>query len=426
MSPELRLVADLVARETGIVVRDPQLPALAAALSRLGPGMNAGSFLLEADSLASDVALIGRLIDEVTVKETYFFRELRELESIDWQRMREIAEARGSATVRVWVSACATGEEAYTIAILASEAFGTASPPISILATDVSGAALARAQEARYSERSLRQLPPALLERYFTRDGAHHVARHTLKSLVRFRHHNLVSDPAPPTGEVPFEVVACRNVLIYFDGETVERVIASLETAVRDSGRLILGAADRISGTASRLGRAAAATAGGAGPADRRRTRRKPARDLRRPLGREPGTPRRRVEDRIEDALLAADAGDLPGAIEIIGKALEKDPLNASSYFVRGLAELGQGHARSAEDSFRRALYFDPTFGLAAFQLGRAHDSTGDGKAARRAYEQALRTLDADDERHRLIMDQVDIGDVAGACRRRLQQLSAG
>ena len=73
--------------------------------------------------------------------------------------------------------------------------------------------------------------------------------------------------------------------------------------------------------------------------------------------------------------------------------------------------------------SLRRALYVDPTFGLAAFQLGRAHEELGDRAAAARAYEQALRTLEPEDARHELILDQVDLGDVAAACAIRLKAL---
>ena len=76
--------------------------------------------------------------------------------------------------------------------------------------------------------------------------------------------------------------------------------------------------------------------------------------------------------------------------------------------------------------SLRRTLYVDPSFGLAAFQLARAHEQGGDVAAARRAYEQALRTLDPDDIRHEAILDQVDLGDVAAACSLRLTTLSGG
>ena len=177
-------------------------------------------------------------------------------------------------------------------------------------------------------------------------------------------------------------------------------------------------------------------------PVDRRRSPSAKKRSLKRPLGLEPksgaeanppealslsqsanGTlrPRRRADDRIEDALLAADVGDLDSAIEIVEALLAEDPLLADAYFVRGLVQLDSGDAQAATKSLRRSLYLDPSFGLAAFELGRAHDASGNAKAARRAYEQALRTLDPADERHHAILDQVDLGDVAAACSARLR-----
>ncbi|HEY6297213.1 MAG TPA: tetratricopeptide repeat protein, partial [Streptosporangiaceae bacterium] len=84
------------------------------------------------------------------------------------------------------------------------------------------------------------------------------------------------------------------------------------------------------------------------------------------------------------------------------------------------LVVLEAGEPARAVAAFRRALYTDPTFALAAFTLGCAHDALGDRAAARRAYEQALRTLDPADTRHELLLQQVDIGDIAAACQTRL------
>jgi chemotaxis protein methyltransferase CheR len=301
------------------------------------------------------------------------------------------------------------------LAILASEAFGRAAPPVTILATDISNAALARAEAGSgYSERSVRNLSQRLRERYLLPERKSHFrVKDQLKALVRFRHHNLIEDSSPPPGEVPFDVVCCRNVLIYFDLPTVGQVLGSLETAARPGGRLILGAADRLSGTAGALGRAVTSPT-----VERRRVRR--TRSLRRPLGLESG-PRRRYEDRIEDALLAANEGDLDSAAEIVAELLAADPTLADAYFVCGLVKLESGDPQAAAASLRTALYLDPSFGLAAFELGRAHDANEDPKAARRAYGQALRSLDAADDRHRAILDQIDLGDVAAACAARLQ-----
>ncbi|HMJ74273.1 MAG TPA: CheR family methyltransferase [Solirubrobacterales bacterium] len=436
MSDPLRNVAELVGRETGMVVKDAQLPALAAAIERITPGVDAEQFLAEA--AGAHGSLLHRLVDEVTIQETYFFRELRELEAIDWRALLEGARERGHGMVRIWVAACATGEEAYSLAILASEALGREATPVSILATDVSGAALKRAASGEgYNERSVRNLSPQLRERYLFEERGRYRVKDGLKSLIRFRHHNLVNDFSPPLGEVPFDIIACRNVLIYFDLSTVERVLRSLESALQPGGSLILGAADRLTGTVGDLSRSATDS-----PADRRRSPSAKKRSLKRPLGLEPkrgeeanareafslsqsanGTPRprRRVEDRIEDALLAADVGDLDSAIEIVEALLAEDPLLADAYFVRGLVQLDSGDVQAATKSLRRSLYLDPSFGLAAFELGRAHDAGGNAKAARRAYEQALRTLDPADERHHAILDQVDLGDVAAACSARLR-----
>jgi tetratricopeptide (TPR) repeat protein len=122
-------------------------------------------------------------------------------------------------------------------------------------------------------------------------------------------------------------------------------------------------------------------------------------------------------------AVKAANEGNLVAAVDATASVLEDDPLNADAYFLRGLAEFGLADVEAAVTSLRRALYVDPTFGVAAFELGRAHEERGDRTAAARAYEQALRTLDPDNSRHAAILDQVDVGDVAAACALRLKSL---
>ena len=99
---------------------------------------------------------------------------------------------------------------------------------------------------------------------------------------------------------------------------------------------------------------------------------------------------------------------------------LADNPLDADAHFIDGLVTLGAGWPARAAAALRRALYADASFGLAAFTLGRAYDALGDTQAARRAYEQALRTLDPEDDRHDQMLQQIDIGDIAAACRARL------
>lgn len=247
MNEPLERVADLVERESGILVKETQVAALVAALGRVSEGMDAERFLAALDDPVQRPALIGRLVDQVAIQETFFMREPIELEAIDWHQLLAAAHARGAGEVNVWVSACASGEEAYSVAMLATEAFGHDRPPVAILATDISMRALRRAEAAAYSERSIRDLSPARRDRFLVPEGVRSAVGEQLRSLIRFRQHNLVADPAPPAGEVAFDLVLCRNVLIYFGLETVEAVVGSLESALQPGGQLILGASDRLS-----------------------------------------------------------------------------------------------------------------------------------------------------------------------------------
>lgn len=122
----------------------------------------------------------------------------------------------------------------------------------------------------------------------------------------------------------------------------------------------------------------------------------------------------------VADAQAAADAGNYAEAIDIAGEILALDRLDAETHFVRGVTELAAGDPVAASESLRRALYIDPTFALAAFQLGRAQDLRGEAPAALRAYGRALRLLDPDDERYPHLLERVNAGDIADACRTRL------
>jgi len=428
VSDLLECVAELVECESGIQTNESQMEALSAALDRASPGTDPAGFLAALDDPKQRPLLLGRLIDEVATQETFFLREPRELEAIDWHRRLAAAHARGAAEVRVWVSACASGEEAYSVAMLAAEAFGPGRPPVSILATDISGRALERAVKAAYSERSMRDVSAARRERFFTQSGRQSSPGELLRSLVRFRRHNLLAGQAQLADEAPFDLILCRNVMIYFSAETVDTVVTNLESMLRRDGQLILGASDRLTSSARRLEDIVAGAITGEADVPARASRKAQGgrrERLRKPLGRRdrsdtPIVARAIEEASVKGALEAANRGEYPAAAEKIERVLVEDPLNAEALFVRGLAEIAGGEPDSAVASLRRALYIDPSFALAAFQLGRAQDIQGDEQAARRAYRQALRTLEREDDRYEDLLAGVGVEDVAAACRARL------
>jgi chemotaxis methyl-accepting protein methylase len=497
-------IAELIRRETGIALPTTRTTALLAAVDRAAPGLDPRGFLRAASDPVGGHRLLSRLVEEVTVKETAFARDRGQLEAVSWHSLLQTARAGGSRTIRVWCVGCASGEEAYTLALLAAEAFAPAPPPVDVLGTDISTAAVAAAMAGRYRERAVRALEPALRRRYLDLQAdASYLVGAQLRSVVRVRQHNLARDPIPPLGEPPFDLITCRNVLIYFERPLVERVIASLKRSLRPGGVLLLGAADALHHTAGLHGAHPPGLRGAhpadlsvghsAGPPDRPGadvpaaptgisgapdggglrggpaadpsaadvpaargglpggpaadplaadplaartglpigTAVAPDRSGRQPSPRGPARSRPREpsglalqsgqsasrEQRLTAALDAADAGDREGALAHLGTLLAADPLDADAHYIVGLVKLEAGNPEAAAVALRRAIYTDPHFGLAAFALGRAYDALGDRRAVRRAYRMALRTLDPHDDRHGWILQQVDIGDIAVACR---------
>jgi chemotaxis protein methyltransferase CheR len=436
-------VAELVRRHTGISLPAARETALVTALERAAPGLGPAGFLAAAADPVRGRVLLERLIDEVTVQETSFVRDRDQLDLIPWHSLCEGAGAQrggalGADVVRVWSAGCASGEEAYTLALLASEAFLPSLPPVDVLGTDISGAALAAAAAGHYRERAVRGLAAPLRQRYLMPqpDGTY-LAGGRLRRLVRFSRHNLARDPVPPLGEAAFDLVVCRNVLIYFDTGLAARVIRSLERALNPGGMLVLGAADALQRAAAGGDPGAAGPAAGGTRAPRPQTRqvRAAARGgtfaipapepghLRRPLGRPPASPPQPAsrQQRLTTALEAAGKGDRDAALAHVTSLLTEDPLDADAHFVQGLVALEASEPAQAAAALRRALYTDPSYALAAFTLGRAYDALGDWGAARRAYAQALRTLDPTDRRHDPMLGQIDLADIAAACHARLK-----
>ena len=206
-APALDRLADVLRRETGIVIAGPRLASLEAGLARLRPPLDADAFLRSGAAGPRD-DLLERLIDEVTINETFFFRQRGELAAIEWRPLLDAARAAGSETIRVWVAACSTGEEAYTLAMLASEAFGGTEPPVSILATDISSAALERARKGSYRGRTVRTLDERMRARYFVPDGDGLAVGNALRRMVEFRRHNLVDDTVPHPASRQFDLIA--------------------------------------------------------------------------------------------------------------------------------------------------------------------------------------------------------------------------
>jgi chemotaxis protein methyltransferase CheR len=158
------------------------------------------------------------LAEKLTVGETFFFRNPDQLRALAEAVLPERLQAAGGRPLRLLSAGCASGEEPLTLAMVARQRLGEAAP-VTILGVDVNAAALARAARGRYSAWSLRQTPPDLRERHFRPAGRDFAVDEAVRRLVVFEERNLVDDGDPwPAGS--FDVIFCRNVIMYFAAET--------------------------------------------------------------------------------------------------------------------------------------------------------------------------------------------------------------
>ena len=187
-------------------------------------------------------------VEAMTTNETFFFRDRLPFESFRDVIMPALLAARArEKRIRIWCAAASTGQEPYSLAMALKEmGAAVAGFRIEIVATDLSGEVLDRAKSGIYSQFEVqRGLPIQLLVKYFTQTGDGWQIAPELRAMVQFRTLNLLNDFSPLG---TFDVVFCRNVLIYFDQETKIGVFNRIAKQVADEGYLVLGAAETVVG----------------------------------------------------------------------------------------------------------------------------------------------------------------------------------
>ena len=178
------------------------------------------------------------LLDALTINVTKFFRNAE-----TWDALKPFLVTLGKnrRELRVWSAGCASGEEPYTIAILLLETLGEGRGFID--ATDIDRLSLERTRQARYPETAFSEMPPGLKRRYF--QDAQPVE--SVRTLVRIQTHDLTRDPPP---RPPYDLIVCRNVVIYFERAAQERLFQIFVDALAPGGVLLLGKVETLFGPA--------------------------------------------------------------------------------------------------------------------------------------------------------------------------------
>lgn len=387
-----------------------------------------------------------RIAEEVTVNETYFLRDRGHFQVLAEEIVPSRAHAR---TLRILSAGCASGEEPYSIAIVLREILpDIASWDISIRGIDVNPAKLEHAARGRYGPWALRDTPPEIVERHFRRAGSDFEVHEAVRGMVTFDEQNLVDDDGRSWWPRTWDVVFCRNVLMYLSPEVARGVVARAALALDRGGVLFTGHAETLRGLSEKFD---LRERGGTfyyrlredGACARNERRREdsassaarpphplsppPVRiDARVGEGPRPGNGSRlelvvelmryeryqealqavrgiapadgdACEPRVLEALLSAHAGNLQHAASVCAEVLGRDPLNAQAHHVLALSLEQSGDRDQAAQRHRTAAFLDPSFAMPRLRLGLLARRAGDEAGARRELARALILLEQED-----------------------------
>jgi chemotaxis protein methyltransferase CheR len=386
---------------------------------------------------------IEMLASHLTVGETYFYRDKGSFEALREHVLPGLIQSRRGKEqrLRFWSAGCATGEEAYSIAMLLDNIIPDIKDwSITILATDINPHFLKSAAEGVYREWSFRSAPLWVKERYFTKtkDGFEVLPR--IREMVSFAYHNLVDDPYPAliNNTSAMDIIFCRNVLMYFSRKRTKEVVRHLNRCLTDNGWLVISPVEHFHAASSlfkvvkfpgatlykkakhedvktplagtvietptpKWGDAISQLLHDIAPAKEERAG-SPYEEL--SLCKGPGEtalsgenlPLLPQEDNAEASMVlqarsAADRGRLSDALELCEKAIGADKLNPSLHYLYATVLQESGRSAEAAASFKRAIYIDQDFVIAHFALGHLMHRQGRYKEAGRHFENACSIL---------------------------------
>jgi chemotaxis protein methyltransferase CheR len=345
--------------------------------------------------IGSGEASFADLVEQVTIGETYFFRHPDQFAYLEQHVIPELLAKALGRPVRVWSAACASGEEPYSLAM----SFQRVAPDrASVLGTDISRKALAKARAAHYGRWSLRDSGADLARRFLTAERGGWTVEPDIRRNVRFKQLNLVGDvyPGPASCEPGFDLVLCRNVLIYLDQDSVAHVARALFESLAVGGWLFTSASDpplrehapfehvvTSSGVYYRrpelapvvvVAPPASAPHLPSSPTPRPRSRAAPPSSARR---RSPASSRRRPE---ASAAKTAKAS-----------SVSSSPMSAEAHYLQAVTLIDQRKDDEAAATLERALYLDRHMIAAHFALGLLYGRQGNDAGARRALRNARR-----------------------------------
>ena len=388
-------------------------------------------------------------LDEITVKETYFFRDLGQFQALIEYVLPALIEQKRNRneSLRIWSAGCSTGEEPYTIAIILQEHFQNILDwDLLIRATDVNVMALQKAKQGIYRKHSFRGVSDFIKSKYFFTDGNSYFLKDSIKSMVTFDYFNLASDTFLPVGRGnQWDIIFCRNVLIYFHRERIESLLKRFHAALHEKGFLFLGFSENIflysqdfesvhyensffykkksrvrkpirephiqkpfqrrpklRTTEKRQNRSGSRT-----PQPHRKTfdehmsainelfsleKYEQAHRMMSEIRIIP--PEKEIEYLFLKARILSNLSKLDEASHVVNLILQKNSIYKEAYFLKALIFFKLNNIVGSIENFKKVLYVDPDYVLARLYLGDLYRMNGYLERAKREYQNSLITLE--------------------------------
>jgi chemotaxis protein methyltransferase CheR len=435
---------------------------------------------------------IRELFDLVTIGETYFFRNKAQFDVLMRFVLPEIIQRKvdsGDKCIRAWSAGCSRGDETYSIAMAMMEVFPSFEEwRISILGTDINRTGLACSEEAVYGEKDIGHLPKEYLEKYFKSQGSTYHLRDDVKELAGFEYHNLARDPCLHETMQNVDIIFCRNVIIYFDSQTTERVLENFYNCLAQDGYLFLGHTETLWQITDRFERVefpqtfiykkrlgpireeatrpfmavpeidienftfstapvetfqAAGKDGAWGATLARQSEpslhkprdhaEDPTRQVDMPSetvvpsspARSAGQDKNHILAHLAKATILANEAKYKEAADILGKIVEADNLSVEAYYLLGVLSYKSGDLKEAETQFRKVIYVAPDSVLAYFNLGNMYLYQKKLGEAAREFKNAIRLLEKRPKDEQVrFCEDFTVEFLLRACRNTLVQLS--
>lgn len=379
---------------------------------------------------------IRELLDLLTIGETFFFRGAPHFDALMKTVLPEIIRRKAACSresLVFWSAGCSRGDEPYSLAIAVMETLPDWRKwDVSILGTDINRQALVFAREGVYSSRDVAELRPDYLERYFKKSGPHFIVNEDVKRLVRFQDHNLARDPFFAEGMQGCDIIFCRNVTIYFDFPTTQRVINQFYDCLLPEGYLFIGYAETLWQVTDRFQTVEFPQAfiykkplAGFEKEEPRPFMGVPALEIESPRVKK--TMSADISTHLERANILANEGKYPEAIAELTVIIGRDNLCAEAYYLLGVLKYRIGDLEGAQDQFKKAVYADPEIVLSYYNLGNIYLYQRKFSSAQREFRNALRFLSARprDEKIRLCEDYT-VEFLTRACKNNLDEICRG